>query len=98
VVGTDAAASANRVELRRIFAAHYRTNTAAHWEATIRAAGVPCGQLKSPERALENPQLAHRGTIAELDGVPGVEGGRLRFLGAGFTVDADPVTPSRPPP
>lgn len=95
---TDAAASANRVELRRIFAAHYRTNTAAHWEAIIRAAGVPCGQLKGPGRVLESPQLAHRRTVAELADVPGIEGGRLRFLGAGFTVDAEPATPSRPPP
>ena len=95
---TDTAASANRAELRRIFAAHYRANTAAHWEETIRAAGVPCGQLKGPARALENPQLAHRGAIAELADVPGVEGGRLRFLGAGFTVDSEPATPNRPPP
>ena len=95
---TDAAATANRAELRRIFADHFATDTAAHWEATIRAAGVPCGQLKGPERALRNPQLAHRRTVTELADVPGVEGGRLRFLGAGFTVDDEPLTPRRPPP
>ncbi len=95
---TEAAARTNRTALRRIFAAHFRTDTAARWEAVIRAAGVPCGQLKGPERAIENPQLAHRGTIAELDGVPGTADGRLRFLGTGFTVDGQPATPSRPPP
>ena len=95
---TESAARTNRTELRRIFAAHYRTDTAAHWEAIIRAAGVPCGQLKGPARALLSPQLAHRGTVAELAGVPGVDGGRLRFLGTGFTVDGEPATPSRPPP
>ena len=95
---TDAAATANRTALRRIFAAHYRAGTAAHWEAIIRAAGVPCGQLKGPGRALESPQFAHRRTIAELADVPGIDGGRLRFLGAGFTVDAEPATPTRPPP
>ena len=95
---TEEAAKTNRAELRRIFASHYQTDTAANWEAAIRAAGVPCGQQKGPERALENPQLAHRGTIAELADVPGVSGGRLRFLGAGFTVDAEPATPRRPPP
>ena len=95
---TEPAARTNRAELRRIFASHYLTDTAARWEATIRAAGVPCGQLKGPARALESPQLAHRGTIAELADVPGVPGGQLRFLGAGFTVDAEPATPTRPPP
>ena len=53
---------------------------------------------EGPARAIESPQLAHRGTIAELADVPGVPGGQLRFLGAGFTVDAEPATPSRPPP
>ena len=95
---SEAAARTNRAVLRRIFAEHFRTDSAAHWEAIIRAAGVPCGRLKGPERAVENPQLAHRGTIAELGGVPGMEDGRMRFLGTGFTVDGEPATPSRPPP
>ena len=95
---TAAAARANRVELRRIFADHYRTGAAADWEAIIRSAGVPCGQLKTPDSTLRNPQLAHRRTVAELDGVPGMDGGRLSFLGTGFTVDAAPAIPNRPPP
>lgn len=95
---TAAAARANAQPLRAIFAAHFRTNTAAHWDAVLTAAGVPCGQLKGPERALENPQLAHRRTVAELHDVRGTADGKLRFLGAGFTVDDAPATPSRPPP
>ena len=95
---TAAAARANAQPLRAIFAAHFRTNTAAHWDAVLTAAGVPCGQLKGPERALENPQLAHRRTVAELHDVPGAADGKLRFLGAGFTVDEEPATPSQPPP
>lgn len=95
---TAAAARANWQPLRALFAAHFRTNTAAHWDAVLTEAGVPCGQLKGPERALENPQLAHRRTVAELKNVPGATGGKLRFLGAGFTVDDKPATPSRPPP
>lgn len=95
---TAAAARANAQPLRALFAAHFRTNTAAHWDAVLTAAGVPCGQLKGPERALENPQLAHRRTVAELQDVPGAAEGKLRFLGAGFTVDDEPATPSQPPP
>ena len=95
---TAQAARANAPALRALFAAHFLTDTAAHWDALIRAAGVPGGQLKGPADVLANPQLAHRGTIAELDDVPGAPDGKLRFLGAGFTVDGNPATPSRPPP
>ncbi len=95
---TEEAALANRVALRQLFAEHFRSDTAAHWDAAIRAGGVPSGQLKGPRQVVENPQLAHRRTLAELDEVPGVPDGRLRFLGAGFTVDEVPATPTRPPP
>ena len=94
----EQAARHNRVELRRCFAEHFLTDSAEHWDAVLTAAGVPCGQLKGPERVLRNPQFAHRGTLAELDGVPGTPDGALRFVGAGFTVDEAPATPSRPPP
>ena len=95
---TAAAALANRAALRRLFAEHFRTGTAAHWDAALAAAGVPAGQLKGPPEVLDNPQLAHRGTVAALEDVPGTPDGRLRFLGAGFTVDGAPATPDRPPP
>ncbi len=95
---TQDAALANRVALRRMFAERFLTDTAEHWDAILRTAGVPCGQLKGPEHVLRNPQLAHRGTITELDDVPGTADGKLRFIGAGFTVDGDPATPTRPPP
>ena len=95
---TEQAAAANRAELRRLFADVFRTETAAHWDAVLRTHGVPAGQLKGPDRVVDNPQLAHRGAIAELTNVPGTADGTLRFVGAGFTVDEQPVTPSRPPP
>ncbi len=95
---TEAAAVTNRVELRRLFGDHFRTETAEHWYAVLRAAGVPCGQLKEPGQTLENPQFAHRQTITELDDVPGMADGKLRFLGAGFTVDDAPAAPHRAPP
>ena len=92
---TPAAAAANRVELRRTFAAHFATGSASHWMTILRRAGIPCGRLKGPREALESPQLAHRRAVKTLDGVAG---GELRFLGTGFTVDGEPATPSRPPP
>ena len=95
---TEQAAQENRVVLRGLFGEVFRTETAAHWDALLRKHGIPAGQLKGPDRVLENPQLAHRGTIAELANVPGREDGNLRFVGAGFTVDEQPATPTQPPP
>ena len=43
-------------------------------------------------------QNANKRSLAELDGVPGAADGNLRFIGTGFTVDAAPATPQRPPP
>ena len=92
---TPEAANRNRAELRRIFTEHFRTDTASNWDAKLRAAGVPCGRLKDASQTVQNPQLAHRGTLAT---VTGVDGGELRCLGAGFLVDDAPQVPSRPAP
>lgn len=95
---TERAAHENRIALRGIFAEHFRTDTAAHWLELLRGSGIPCGELKDLDQAVDSAQLAHRGTLAELGDVPGAPGGKLRFLGAGFTVDGQPATPTRPPP
>ena len=95
---TPEAANRNRRELRRIFAAHFATDTASNWDAKLRAAGVPCGRLRDASGAVQNPQLAHRGTLATVRGVAGIDGGELRCLGAGFLVDEQPQVPTRPAP
>lgn len=86
-----------RDELRAIFADVFAANSAEHWDQVLRAAGVPSGQLKTPDRVIEHSQLAHRESLAKLDGVPGVED-QLTFVGAGFLVDEHPTTPTVPPP
>ena len=95
---TPAAAQTNRRELRAIFAEHFKSDTAANWEAKITAGGVPCGILKGPAEVVANPQLTHRGTLTSIDDVPGIEEGSLRYLGAGFLVDSEPAVPDTPPP
>lgn len=92
------AAARNRRELRRIFADHFAGDTASNWDAKLRAAGVPCGRLRDASEAVGNAQLAHRGTLATVTGVAGVDGGALRCLGTGFLVDEEPQVPSKPAP
>ena len=95
---TPEAADHNRRELRRIFAAHFATDTASNWDAKLRAAGVPCGRLKDAGETVQNPQLAHRRTLVPVPGMAGIDGGELRCLGAGFLVDEQPQVPERPAP
>lgn len=95
---TEQAARENRVVLRELFAEHFRSNTATHWDEILRAAGVPSGRPKTPDEVVENPQLKHRGTLASVDNVPGIDDGVLRYLGAGFLVDETPAIPDAPPP
>jgi len=89
--------SRNGQALRTIFAEIFITNTAKHWDKLLRDAGVPSGILKTPAETIQHPQLAHRGTIGEIDNVPGMSE-PLRFLGPGFILDSDPLVPSEPPP
>ena len=93
---TPGAAHANRAELRKIFADIFATNTAEHWDGVLREGGVPAGRAKTPAETVQHPQLAHRGSLETLSGVPGVD--ELTFLGAGFMVDDKATTPDRPPP
>ncbi|MYE13528.1 MAG: CoA transferase [Gammaproteobacteria bacterium] len=93
---TPAAAQQNRVVLRKIFADLFATDTAEHWDGVLREGGVPAGIAKTPPETVRHPQLAHRGSLATLSGVPGVD--ELTVLGAGFTVDESPTTPECAPP
>ena len=87
----------NGTVLREIFAGVFATNTSQHWDAVLRAAGVPSGQLKTLDQVVRHPQLAHRRSLKSLSGVPGVDTS-IQFLGAGFLVDSEPTTPTSPPP
>lgn len=93
---TAKAARENRVALRALFADIFRTDSAEYWDQVLREAGVPAGRVKVPAEVVENPQLAYRDSVCTLTGVPGIDA--LRFLSAGFTIDAAATTPDRPPP
>ena len=96
--GTPEATFANRRELRQLFADIFRTDTADRWDEVLKTAGVPAGIAKSPGEVLQNPQLAHRQAVTTLQDVPGIDGGELDVLNAGFAVDGDPTAARGAPP
>ena len=87
----------NGETLREIFGSIFATNTTEHWDQVLREAGVPSGQLKTPKETIQHPQLKHRKTLGVIQDVPGFDE-PLQFLGAGFTVNGKPKTPTQAPP
>ncbi len=80
-----------RPELARTLAAR----SAAEWLDRLAAAEVPCGPIRSVAEAVEDPQIAARGMIAEVL-QPGL--GRLRTAGTPLRLSATPAVPVRPAP
>jgi crotonobetainyl-CoA:carnitine CoA-transferase CaiB-like acyl-CoA transferase len=78
-------------ELARIFA---RENT-AHWLAVVRAAGIPAGAVRSVDEALDAPEVAARGLVAE---TPDARHGTLRLLRSPLRLlGTPPREPAAPP-
>jgi crotonobetainyl-CoA:carnitine CoA-transferase CaiB-like acyl-CoA transferase len=53
--------SQNRKALNERISAITKTNTSAHWIATINKAGVPCGPINTIDKTFEEPQVKHLG-------------------------------------
>lgn len=58
----------NRAQLTPLLEATLTTKPTAHWVEALNAKGVPSGAISTLEEALASPQVAHRGTIATIDG------------------------------
>jgi crotonobetainyl-CoA:carnitine CoA-transferase CaiB-like acyl-CoA transferase len=81
--------------LRAILAGRFRQKPAAHWLARIRGAGIPCGEVRTVAEALEDPHLAARGMIYELQHP---KAGRIRVTGSPIHMPAAPPVEATPPP
>jgi crotonobetainyl-CoA:carnitine CoA-transferase CaiB-like acyl-CoA transferase len=54
-------------DLRPIVADRLRTRTRRHWIERLTAAGVPCGSVRNLEEVFDDPQLAARHMVTELE-------------------------------
>ncbi|MBM3791563.1 MAG: CoA transferase, partial [Acidobacteria bacterium] len=57
----------NYDSLREALGSLLRKQPAGFWIEKLREAGIPCGEVRTVAQALEDPQLAARGMILELD-------------------------------
>jgi formyl-CoA transferase/CoA:oxalate CoA-transferase len=63
---TNASRVINYKDLRPLVAAAVASKTMAHWTTELRAAGVPCGAVRSVTEALRDPQVLARQMIEVL--------------------------------
>jgi crotonobetainyl-CoA:carnitine CoA-transferase CaiB-like acyl-CoA transferase len=54
-------------ELRPILAQRLRTASRQHWIAQLTAAGIPCGSVRDLQEVFDDPQLAAREMLAQLE-------------------------------
>jgi formyl-CoA transferase len=85
----------NYETLRAHLACLFRQKPVEHWLGKLRAAGIPCGEVRTVARALEEPQLKARKMIVELDHP---KAGRIRATGLPIKMSGGgPARPSPPP-
>jgi formyl-CoA transferase/CoA:oxalate CoA-transferase len=69
--------------------------TSAEWADLLNEAGVPAGPVNTVPAALDNPQVAAREMVVEVDHP---SAGRLKMLGSPLKLSEQPPTVRRPPP
>lgn len=88
---------AHRAELKAELEDAMAADTADHWWKLLNDAGVPAGPVYTVPQALDHPQIAGRGLVAQFDDVPGV-GRDVRVMRTGFKLDGRAPTVDTPPP
>ncbi|NIV38692.1 MAG: CoA transferase, partial [Anaerolineae bacterium] len=86
---------ANKGALNAILAERFRQKTTADWIAALEPQGILCGEIKSFEQAVEDPQTAANEMVIETD-VPSC--GSLRLLGTPVRLHGTPGGHRTPPP
>ena len=79
--------------LRQVFA----SDSAAHWEDVLSAAGVPASRVRDLPEILDHPHLAGREVLLEAPKLAGLNQ-TLRVPGVGFKMANGGQTVDRPPP
>lgn len=84
----------NRDALRQDLEKTLRLRPAADWVAELNALGVPTGPVLSVPEVLEDPQIAGRGLICELE----TGGEAVKLAGSPVLIDGERPKPQSPPP
>jgi crotonobetainyl-CoA:carnitine CoA-transferase CaiB-like acyl-CoA transferase len=83
----------NEVALREIIEGVFAANDAAYWDEFLTRHDVPCARVWRIDEVVQNPQLAHRDVLQEVD----TPYGRLKMIGSGFRYEHDGGSIEFPP-
>lgn len=89
---TNAARVANRQELRELLEGGLASRTSEEWIGVLTAAGVPCGPVNTLLEALDDPLVANRGVIGQLDDSV------MKYVRNPVRVDLEPIDLTTPAP
>ena len=92
---TNARRVANYDALHAVLAPVLRSRTIDDWMKTLADAGIPCGRVRTVAEALEDPQVAARGLLLDLDHP---RAGRGRYVGSPLAISGADRGSRRPPP
>lgn len=92
---SNASRLANIAALTEILERRFGENTRDHWVTRMRAAGVPCGAVRTPLEALASDETAARGMLHDIDHP---KAGPIRGIGSPLRLSETPVAPPRPAP
>ena len=92
---TNALRVANYEALRAALAPLMRSRTVDEWMSALGEAGIPGGRVRTVAEALENPQVAARGLLLDVEHP---RAGRGRYVGSPIGLDGSTRGSRRPPP
>jgi len=92
---TNARRVASYDALRAVLVPLLRARRVDEWMSALTEAGVPCGRVRTVAEALENPQVAARGLLLDVDHP---RAGRGRYVGSPIGLGGAGRGSRRPPP
>lgn len=92
---TNRARVANYSTLRPLLSGRLRTRTRSEWVDALRPAGVPCGSVRDVDEVLQDPHIAAREMIQELQHPAA---GAIRVTGVPIKLSETPGAVRTPPP
>jgi crotonobetainyl-CoA:carnitine CoA-transferase CaiB-like acyl-CoA transferase len=92
---TNAARVTNYTALRAVLAPRIKARPVAHWLAALDGAGIPCGRVRTVAEALDNPQVAARGLLLDIEHA---SIGRGRYVGSPIHLTGAGRGSTLPPP
>ncbi|MGE5263466.1 MAG: CaiB/BaiF CoA transferase family protein [Acidobacteriota bacterium] len=91
----DADRLANAGELNALLAQRFLDKSTAEWIAALEPQGVLCGEIRSFEKATQDPQTSANEMIVEMEHP---RAGKMQFLGTPVRLHSTPATFRIPPP